>query len=466
MKYTFPENFWWGSSASGPQTEGRFDDDGKGENIWDHWYHEEPEKFFDQVGPDKTSRVYQKYQEDIQLMKQIGHNSFRSSIQWSRLIPDGTGEVNPKAVAFYNDYIDELLANDIEPFLNLYHFDMPMALQEIGGWTNRKTVDAYVSYAKTCFKLFGDRVKKWFTHNEPIVPVEGGYLYQFHYPNQISFKEAVAVGYHENLASAKAIKAYHEMNLGGEIGIILNLTPSYPRDEQNPADVKAAEMADAFFNRSFLDPAIKGEFPKSLIEVVKELDILPDIQEGDLELIKNNTVDLLGINYYQPRRIKAKETPIDHTHGPMPDDYFDYYDLPGKKINPYRGWEIYEKGIYDILTNTRENYGNIRCFISENGMGVEGEERYINAEGQIDDDYRIEFVTEHLKYVHQAIQEGTNCLGYHMWTCMDNWSWTNAYKNRYGFISVDIKNEGKRTIKKSGHWFKTVADNNGFIIEE
>ncbi|MBU5365636.1 glycoside hydrolase family 1 protein [Enterococcus devriesei] len=466
MKYTFPENFWWGSSASGPQTEGRFDGDGKGENIWDHWYQEEPEKFFDQVGPDKTSRVYQKYQEDIQLMKQIGHNSFRSSIQWSRLIPDGIGEVNPKAVAFYNDYIDELLANDIEPFLNLYHFDMPMALQEIGGWTNRKTVDAYVSYAKTCFKLFGDRVKKWFTHNEPIVPVEGGYLYQFHYPNQISFKEAVAVGYHENLASAKAIKAYHEMNLGGEIGIILNLTPSYPRDEQNSADVKAAEMADVFFNRSFLDPAIKGEFPQPLIEVVKELDILPDIQDGDLELIKNNTVDLLGINYYQPRRIKAKETPIDHTHGPMPDDYFDYYDLPGKKINPYRGWEIYEKGIYDILTNTRENYGNIRCFISENGMGVEGEERYINAEGQIDDDYRIEFVTEHLKYVHQAIQEGTNCLGYHMWTCMDNWSWTNAYKNRYGFISVDIKNEGKRTIKKSGHWFKTVADNNGFIIEE
>lgn len=466
MKYTFPENFWWGSSASGPQTEGCFDSDGKGENIWDHWYQEEPEKFFAQVGPDKTSRVYQKYQEDIQLMKQIGHNSFRSSIQWSRLIPDGTGEVNPKAVAFYNDYIDELLANDIEPFLNLYHFDMPMALQEIGGWTNRKTVDAYVSYAKTCFKLFGDRVKKWFTHNEPIVPVEGGYLYQFHYPNQISFKEAVAVGYHENMASAKAIKAYHEMNLGGEIGIILNLTPSYPRDEQNSADVKAAEMADAFFNRSFLDPAIKGEFPQALIEVVKELDILPDIQEGDLELIKNNTVDLLGINYYQPRRIKAKETPIDHTHGPMPDDYFDYYDLPGKKINPYRGWEIYEKGIYDILTNTRENYGNIRCFISENGMGVEGEERYINAEGQIDDDYRIEFVTEHLKYVHQAIQEGTNCLGYHMWTCMDNWSWTNAYKNRYGFISVDIKNEGKRTIKKSGHWFKTVADNNGFIIEE
>jgi len=462
MKYTFPKDFWWGSSASGPQTEGRIKGDGKGENIWDHWYELESDKFFDQVGPDKTSQVYEKYQEDIQLMKQIGHNSFRTSIQWSRLIPEGTGAVNQTASDFYNHYIDELIANGIEPFLNLYHFDMPLTLQEKGGWTNRETVDAYVSYAKICFELFGDRVKKWFTHNEPIVPVEGGYLYQFHYPNHVIMEEAVMVGYHENLASAKAIAAYRELGLDGEIGIILNLTPSYPRDENNPADVKAAKMADAFFNRSFLDPAVKGEFPTDLVAVVKELGLVPEIQEGDLSIIKNNTVDLLGINYYQPRRIKVKETPIDPTHGPMPDDYFDNYDLPGKKINPYRGWEIYEKGIYDILTNTRENYGNIRCFISENGMGVEGEERYINENGQIDDDYRIEFVSDHLKYVHQAIQEGTNCLGYHMWTCMDNWSWTNAYKNRYGFISVDIKNEGQRTIKKSGHWYRTVADNNGF----
>lgn len=461
-KYLFPENFWWGSAASGPQTEGRFENDEKGENIWDYWFDQEPEKFFNQVGPDKASRVYQKYQEDVQLMKETGHNSFRTSIQWSRLIPEGTGKINQKAVDFYNDYINELIANGIEPFMNLYHFDMPMKLQEQGGWLNRKTVAAYVEYAKTCFELFGDRVKKWFTHNEPIVPVEGGYLYQFHYPEHVNFKEAIQVGYHENIASALAIQAYHEMNLGGEIGIILNLTPSYPRDETNLEDVKAAKYADAFFNRSFLDPAVKGVFPEELVQVVKELDIVPEMQAGDLEIIQKNTIDLLGINYYQPRRVKAKETPIDSINGPMPDDYFDNYDMPGKKINPYRGWEIYEKGIYDILTNVRENYGNIPCFISENGMGVEGEERYVNADGMIEDDYRIEFVQDHLRYVHQAIQEGTNCLGYHMWTCMDNWSWTNAYKNRYGFIAVDLAQEGKRTIKKSGHWFKEVSTNNGF----
>ena len=462
MDYQFPAGFWWGSAASGPQTEGVFEGDGKGASIWDYWYQQEPEKFFNEVGPEKTSQVYTRYQEDIQLMKETGHTTFRTSIQWSRLFPQGKGEVNQKAVDFYNTYIDELIANGIEPFMNLYHFDMPMALQEKGGWLNRETVDAYVAFAQTCFTLFGDRVKKWFTHNEPIVPVEGGYLYQFHYPNEINMKHAVQVGFHETLASAKAIKVYHEMNLDGEIGIILNLTPSYPRDENDPEDVKAAQIADAFFNRSFLDPAVKGTFPEELVTIVKELDMVPAMKADDLQTIRENTIDLLGINYYQPRRIMKKESPIDEAKSPMPDDYFDNYDMPNKKMNPYRGWEIYEKGIYDILTNTRENYGNIKCYISENGMGVEGEERFVNTDGVIEDDYRIEFVSDHLKYVHQAIQEGTNCVGYHMWTCMDNWSWTNAYKNRYGFISVDLANDAKRTVKKSGRWFKEVSDNNGF----
>lgn len=462
MDYQFPAGFWWGSAASGPQTEGVFEGDGKGASIWDYWYQQEPEKFFNGVGPEKTSQVYTRYQEDIQLMKETGHTTFRTSIQWSRLFPQGKGEVNQKAVDFYNAYIDELIANGIEPFMNLYHFDMPMALQEKGGWLNRETVDAYVAFAQTCFTLFGDRVKKWFTHNEPIVPVEGGYLYQFHYPNEINMKHAVQVGFHETLASAKAIKVYHEMNLDGEIGIILNLTPSYPRDENDPEDVKAAQIADAFFNRSFLDPAVKGTFPEELVTIVKELGMVPAMEADDLQTIRENTIDLLGINYYQPRRIMKKESPIDEAKSPMPDDYFDNYDMPNKKMNPYRGWEIYEKGIYDILTNTRENYGNIKCYISENGMGVEGEERFVNADGVIEDDYRIEFVSDHLKYVHQAIQEGTNCVGYHMWTCMDNWSWTNAYKNRYGFISVDLANDAKRTVKKSGRWFKEVSDNNGF----
>lgn len=459
---TFPKGFFWGTASSGPQTEGRFEGDRKGENIWDYWYSKEPEKFFNHIGPDKASYNYQYYKEDVQLMKATGHNSFRTSIQWSRLIPEGVGAVNPKAVDFYNSFIDELIANGIEPFINLYHFDMPMALQEKGGWLNRETVDAYVNFAKTCFELFGDRVKYWFTHNEPIVPVEGGYLYNFHYPNEVNMKHAVQVAFHEMLASSLAVKAYHESQ-DGKIGIILNLTPSYPRDENNPKDVKAAQIADAFFNRSFLDPAIKGEYPADLIALIKRLDMVPEHTSEDSQTIKENTIDLLGVNYYQPRRVKEKENPADKDpQNLMPDDFFDYYDMPNKKMNPYRGWEIYEKGIYDIMINIRDNYGNIPCYVSENGMGVEGEERYINTNGQIEDDYRIDFIKDHLRYLHQAIKEGANCLGYHLWTCMDNWSWCNAYKNRYGLIAVDLDKKGKRTIKKSGYFFKELSDKNGF----
>lgn len=460
IQYKFPENFWWGSSASATQTEGAANLDGKGKNIWDHWYEIEPNRFFNGVGPENTSQFYTKYKEDIRLMKEIGHNSFRLSISWARLIPSGTGEVNQKAVEFYNSVIDEMIENGVEPFVNLFHFDMPLELQEKGGWVNRDTVDAFVHYAKTAFELFGDRVTKWFTHNEPIVPVEGGYMYDFHYPNEVDFKKAVQVAFHSILSSAKAIKEYKALGQTGDIGIILNLTPSYPRS-QNPGDLKASALADAFFNRSFLDPSVKGTFPKELVELLKKHDHLPVYEQEDLEVIATNTVDLLGVNYYQPRRVKAKEH-MSHPDAPfMPDRFFDNYVMPGRKMNPHRGWEIYEKGVYDILTNLRENYGNIPCFISENGMGVEGEEKFRDENGMIQDDYRIEFIREHLKWVHKALEEGSNVKGYHLWTFMDNWSWSNAYKNRYGFVSVNLDKEAERTVKKSGYWFKEVAKQNG-----
>lgn len=460
VTHRFPKDFWWGTATSATQIEGAADVEGKGPNIWDYWYEQEPHRFFNQVGPADTSRFYDRYEEDIELMKELGHNSFRFSLSWSRLFPEGRGEVNERGVDFYNRVIDKLIACGIQPFVNLYHFDMPLALQQLGGWESREVVEAYVMYARECFARFGDRVKYWFTHNEPIVPVEGGYLYDFHYPNIVNFQRAVQVAFHSILASAQAIQAYHEGGHGGKIGIILNLTPSYPRS-QHPADLRAAKWADLFFNRSFLDPSVKGEFPEELVNLLAETNHLPKVEQGDLETIRMNTVDLLGVNYYQPRRVKAKEH-LPHPEAPlMPDHYFDPYVMPGRRMNPYRGWEIYEKGIYDLLLDLKENYGNIECFISENGMGVEGEERFRTEEG-IQDDYRIDFIREHLRWVHRAMEKGAHVKGYHLWTFMDNWSWTNAYKNRYGFVAVDLENNCKRTVKKSGRWFKEVIAQNGF----
>ncbi|WP_079478708.1 glycoside hydrolase family 1 protein [Halobacillus salinus] len=459
INYRFPENFWWGSATSATQIEGASEIGGKGKNIWDHWYETEPNRFYNDVGPETTSDFYHHYKEDIQLMKQIGHNTFRLSISWARLMPDGRGEVNEEAVTFYNNVIDELIDNGIEPFVNLFHFDMPMALQDKGGWESREVVEAFAEYAKEAFRLFGDRVSKWFTFNEPIVPVEGGYLYDFHYPNVVDAKRAAQVAYHTAVASAKAVEAYHGSGQQGKIGIILNLTPSYPRS-QNPADLRASRIADLFFNRSFLDPSVLGEYPQELVDIITEHGALPATHQGDKELLKANTVDILGVNYYQPRRVKAKEN-LPNPYGPfLPEWYFDHYEMPGRRMNIYRGWEIYEKGIYDIMMNLKDHYGNIESFISENGMGVQNEDRFLEG-GEIQDDYRIDFVREHLKWLHKAIQDGSNAKGYHMWTTMDNWSWSNAYKNRYGFISIDVETK-ERTLKKSAHWFREVADNNGF----
>lgn len=457
MNISFPKHFWWGSAASATQTEGTQNIDDQ--TNWDYWYQQEPNRFFDQVGPDVTSNFYYTYKDDIQLMKATGHNSFRLSISWTRLINQETGDVNEAAVDFYNKVIDELISNDIEPFVNLYHFDMPLKQQEQGGFESKVVVKHYLDYAQTCFELFGDRVTKWFTFNEPIVPVEGGYFYNFHYPDVNDAKRGIQFAFHTILANAKVIELFKSRGYQGEIGIILNLTPSYPRSN-NHADVRAAEIADLFFNRSFLDPVTKGEFPNGLIEILEQHDLLPEYEAKDLQVIKQNTIDLLGVNYYQPRRIKAKDN-LPNPNAPFkPEYYFDNYEMPGRKMNPYRGWEIYPKGIYDIMINLKQNYSNIKSFISENGMGVENEQRFLK-DGRIEDDYRIRFLQDHLYWLHRALDEGANCHGYHMWTFMDNWSWMNAYKNRYGFISVDLENQ-KRTIKKSGYWFKALAETNQF----
>lgn len=455
----FPNDFYFGSATSAPQCEDKPKSSKKGDDIWDYLYSISPNRFFDEVGPETTSSFYSNYKEDIEYLVETGHNSFRTSISWSRLFPKGYGEINEDAVNYYRDLFESLIENKIEPFVNLYHFDMPMELQKIGGFENRKVVDYYRLYAKKCFELYGDIVKKWFTFNEPIVPVEAGYLETYHYPCKVNPKAAVQVAYHTSLANALAIKEYKNLNLHGKIGIVLNLTPAYPRSD-NPSDIKAATIAELFQSKSFLTPAVKGFYDKELIEIIHKHNLTPEYNNEDLEIIKNHTVDFLGVNYYQPLRVAARDSMPNPDSPFLPTYYFDYYNMPGKKMNPYRGWEIYYKGIYDIAINLRDNYGNIQWLVSENGMGVENEERFIK-DGIIQDDYRIEFYKGHLKELHKAIEEGCNCIGYHVWTFIDCWSWLNAYKNRYGLVQLDL-DTGKRTIKKSGYWFKSLSEEKGF----
>lgn len=453
----FPKNFLWGAAMSAPQTEGQSLAFGKSATTWDHWFQKSPEKFNQNQGPAITSGVYDHYLADCQRMKEIGLNSLRTSISWARLLPDGK-TINPAAVEFYLDYFSAMSAHGVEPIINLFHFDMPMWLMDQGGWESRHSIEAFAFYAKTCFELFGDLVKKWTTFNEPMVHVECGYLYQYHYPAVIDFQRAVQVGYHTLLAHKAAVKAFRAVSETGEIGIILNISPTYPKSEAK-ADLLAAYRSDLLNTRSFLDPAVLGSIPEDLKTLLAENNLLPEVNAGDKELIAENLVDFIGLNYYQPRRVQAPQAA--NRPAQMPADFYAPYDWPDKKINPYRGWEIYPEALYDVALMMKDDYHNIPWFVSENGMGVADEERFMNASGEIEDDYRIAFMEEHLSYLHQGILEGSNCFGYHAWTFIDCWSWLNGYRNRYGFYRLDLETM-ERSVKKSGKWFKTVSQNNGF----
>lgn len=460
---TFPKDFWWGAATSGPQSEGRFQK--KHANMFDYWYEIEPEAFYNQVGPDTASNFYNSYKEDIRLMKECGLSSVRTSIQWTRLIKNlETNEVDLEGVAYYNRVIDEFIHQGIRPVMNLHHFDLPVELyHKHGGWESKKVVELFVGFAEQCFSLFGDRVKEWVTHNEPMVVVDGEYLYQFHYPKLVDGKKAVQVAYNLNLASAKVIAKFREMKLqeaGGRIGTVLNLTPTYAASSADE-DQEAAYIAELWNNKMFLDPAIKGEFPSELVEILDKDGVLWQATAEELAIIKENTVDFIGVNFYHPNRVKAPDIAPNSVGDWMPNQYYDEYKMPGRRMNIDKDWEIYPKAIYDIAINIRDNYGNLPWFISENGMGVSQEERFLDQDGQIKDNYRIDFIKDHLEWLHKGIEEGSNCFGYHLWTPIDCWSWGNAYRNRYGLIANDIHTQIK-TIKKSGEWFKTVAENNGF----
>ena len=460
MDVKFPQGFYFGSATSAPQSEGAHGIDRKAPDIWDLWFEEEHYKFHGGVGPADTSTFFEHWREDIALLHETGQNSFRTSISWSRLLPDPEGEPNTEAVEFYRNVFTTLRAEGIEPFVNLFHFDMPVVCQERGGWKSRKVVDLYARYARIAFELFGDVVKRWYTFNEPIVHVECGYLQQYHYPCKVDPKAAVQVAYHTALASALAIRACHEVLPDAKIGIVLNLTPAYPRSD-NPADVRAAHIAELFANKSFLDPSVHGAYDPELVELIRKHGLMPVVDEADLAVIRDNVVDYLGVNYYQPLRVCARAS-LPNPEAPfMPTYYYDVYAMPGRRMNPHRGWEIYPHALYDIAINLRDNYGNIEWIVSENGMGVEGEEKFRGPDGAIQDDYRIDFIKEHLTELARGIDEGSNCIGYHLWTFIDCWSLLNAYKNRYGLVELDLETQERR-IKKSGRWYKQLAENHGF----
>lgn len=456
---TLPEGFFFGAAMSGPQTEGAWQRYGKLESLWDTWSNERIEDFHNRVGSYAGNDFTNRYKEDFELLRSLGLASWRTSIQWTRLL-DANGKLNPEGSEYYHRLFASAEAVGLETFVNLYHFDMPTYLFRRGGWESREVIEAYATYARIAFREFGQEIKYWFTFNEPIVEPQQRYTDAVWYPFHHDFAQARTVQYGISIAHSLAVAEFRELQGTGQvradakIGLINCFTPPYTKEDPSEADLLAVRMADGIDNRWWLDLVTKGSLPEETIGALSSRGINLPVRAGDEQILAQGTVDWLGFNYYRPERIQAPERDVDEYGNPV---FASEYAWPDAVMNESRGWEIYPKGIYDFGMTMARDYPDLEWFVSENGIGIQGEGAFRDASGTIQDDYRIDFVRQHLSWIARAIEEGAKCRGYHYWGVIDCWSWNNAYKNRYGLVEVNLDNGYSRHLKKSAGWFKRVT---------
>ena len=468
MKYTFPEGFKLGATGAGWQMEGEKDKRPDQKHFPHLMWENDRDAWYLGLGPDVASDFYSRFREDIPLFRQAGILQYRFNIDWSRFLDDYENvTVNEKAAQYYSDVIDCLMENGIEPILCLEHWELPAVLYEkYDGYASRHVQDLYVRYAAEAFRRYGDRVKTWFCFNEPMVIPELCFLNGSWWPHEHNPRRAYQWIHGKVMCTARTVEQFHRMIPDGKIGTILNSPYIVPRDASDPADARAAEIADAFFWRPFTDTAILGRYPQLYLDILKKEGLMFDLTAEDERIIAENTIDILGMNYYQPMRVKAKESVWDDSKPFHPSKYYDDYDMPGKRMNPYRGWEIYPKSLYDIGMRIKNEYGNIDWVVSESGMGVQNEQQYKDDRGVIQDDYRIAFIAEHLAWLSKCVAEGSNCHGYWLFASLDNCSPYNTFKNRYGLLEVDRAQNLDRRLKKSAAWYRAAAESNSFEFEE
>lgn len=448
-KVSFPKGFIWGAATSAYQIEGAWQEDGKGESVWDTFSHTPGIVLNGDTG-DVAIDHYHRYKEDVAIMKEMGLKSYRFSISWPRIIPRGSGEVNRKGLDFYNNLTDELLGADIEPIITLYHWDFPKVLSDMGGWYNRASIDWFTEYAEVCFRTFGDRVKHWITFNEPWVDAYA-LVFMLGKPSIEGMAKATGISHHYMLAHARAVEAYRKLDQGGKIGITLNFSPAYPAAE-SAADEAAALRYDGFLNRWFLDPAMKGSYPEDMLAFYREKLEAPDIQPGDMELIKNNPSDFLGVNYYSRSIVKNSDR----------EPVLELEIVENRDESWATNGEVFPQGLYDLLLRLDRDYNHPVLFITENGASFGGDE-VVN--GKIKDDRRRDYLERHFEAASRAISEGVNLQRYYVWSLFDNFEWIFGYRRRFGLIYVDYETQ-ERIWKDSAIWYKEVIKNNGFNLNQ
>jgi beta-glucosidase len=443
MGKDFPKGFLWGTATASYQIEGATSKDGRGESIWDR-FSATPGKVFGGHTGDPACESYDRYEEDIAVMKAMNNNAYRFSVAWPRVVPEGVGPINGAGLDYYSRLVDELLEAGVSPFVTLYHWDLPQALQDRGGWANRSTIGAFADYAEIVTRRLGDRVKMWATFNEPwCVSILSNELGE-HAPGLKDRKVALQVAHNVLVAHGTTMPIIRNNSANCKAGIVLNMEPAYPAMDTD-ADRRLAELSEAKFNLWFLNPVMGKPYPQIAWDHYGA--DVPEILDGDMKTI-HQPLDYFALNYYT-RKV---------AHDPDGGEAAVLNARDEDKVSD-RGWEIFPQGISDLLTRVHNEYPDIQEFyISENGMSLRDELE----DGRVSDPRRIDYLKDHFSTVLDLIEAGIPVKGYFVWSLMDNFEWACGYDSRFGLAYVDFQTQ-KRTIKESGHWYGRVAAANALV---
>ena len=437
-KLVFPKDFFWGAATASYQIEGAWNEDGKGESIWDRFSHT-PGKVDNGDTGDVACDHYHRWRDDVALMKELGLRAYRFSVAWPRILPDGRGEVNQAGLDFYNQLVDVLLEVGIEPFVTLYHWDLPQVLLDEGGWPVRKITDAFIEYADVVSRALGDRVKNWITLNEPWVSAFVGYSMGHHAPGNTNQDEAIAASHHLLLSHGRAVPVIRANCPDAVVGIALNLSPQEPASP-SVADRKASTWVDGYINRFFLDPLVGRGYPQDMGQSFGNT--MEFVQPGVLDTI-SVPIDFLGVNYYTRGIVRSTNISEEDNE---PRTVF-----RGDEISEM-DWEVYPKGLYNMLGRIYFDYAFPAIYVTENGAAFVDE---VSPDGQVDDPARLSYIKRHLEMVKRAIKIGVPVKGYFAWSLLDNFEWSFGYSKRFGIVYVDFQTQ-QRTPKSSARWYRKV----------
>jgi len=444
--HLFPENFLWGSATSAYQVEGSPLADGAGESIWHRFAHT-PDRIRDGDTGDVACDHYRRFRDDVALMRELGLNAYRFSVAWARVMPRGRGEINPAGLGFYERLVDALLEHRIEPMLTLYHWDLPAALDDRGGWLNPEVALWFADYAQTLFRRLDGRVKLWATLNEPWVVTDGGYLRGALAPGHRNAFEAPIATHNLLRAHGMAVCAYRAEGKH-QIGVVVNLEPKYSAS-QRTEDLAATARADAYMNRQYLDPLFMGRYPSELKEIFGEA--WPEWPAEDFALMRQ-PIDFLGVNYYtrsvtrfDPGTWPLRVTPVRQKNATYTET----------------GWEVFPRGLSDVLVWLKNRYGNPPVYITENGAAfydpptVEGDE--------LIDPLRVDYLRRHIRAVSDAVQAGCDIRGYFAWSLLDNLEWSHGFSKRFGLVHVDFETQ-RRVPKASARAYSQIIATRGAVL--